>query len=278
MEQTTTIVQPPSTTTATTTMTHPTAAQSQSNVIVPQSWAEVLPEDLKGYVQNKGFKDPASVVDSYRNLEKLIGVKEKLLQVPDDLGSADMEKVWARLGRPEKPDAYSFKSEDADFDAWAKETFHKSGLTSNQAQSVVDNWNSYIEKINADMIAKQEMENNQKIDQLKKDWGSAYEQNLKIARGAGKQFGLSDEMVDAMEKSIGFAQTMNLLHQIGSKMGEGEFINGGTTSGGVLTPAQAQSRINELKMDREWGRKYIAGDVQARKEMEALVKMATGTF
>lgn len=242
----------------------------------PSEWFGGFPEDLKGYVQTKGFKDPQILADSYRNLEKMVGVKEKLVQVPDDLGSAEMEKVWNRLGRPEKPDGYGFKSADADFDAWAKDTFHKSGLTSNQAKNVVDKWNSYVEKLNADMTQKTESENAQKIESLKKEWGGAYDQNLNIAKGAAKQFGISEEMIDAMEKSIGFEPVMKMLNSIGAKVGEAEYVGGGNggSGSGILTPAQAKSEIASLTQDADFRSKLLKGDVQSKKRWESLHKMS----
>jgi hypothetical protein len=108
-------------------------------------WTNGLPDDLKGYVTTKGFKDTASVVDSYKNLEKLIGVKEKLLQVPDDLSdSKSMENVWKRLGRPEKPEDYGIKGKDEAFSKWSAEQFHKLGLNANQAKELVKNYDDYL--------------------------------------------------------------------------------------------------------------------------------------
>ena len=242
-------------------------------------WYGGFNDDLKGYVQNKGFKDPSMVVESYRNLEKLIGVKEKLVQVPDDLGSKDMDAVWNKLGRPEKPDGYGFKSEDAEFDKWTKDTFHKAGLTANQAKAVTDAWNENVKNMSAAESAKLLAENNAKIEGLKKDWGNAYEQNLNMAKQAAKQFGLDDKMVDSMEKSIGFSETMRFLNSIGAKVGEANYVssNGGSQNG-ILTPSQAQSRINELKSDKEWSIKFLKGDAQAKREWESLNKMVVGEF
>ena len=132
------------TTTATTEIAVGSTTPAAGSVPASTDWTNGFNEDLKGYTTSKGFKDPSAVVDSYRNLEKLIGVKEKLLQVPDDLGSKDMDAVWNRLGRPEKAEGYSFKGADEGFDKWAKESFHKAGLTTNQAKSVIEQYDAYV--------------------------------------------------------------------------------------------------------------------------------------
>ena len=245
-------------------------------------WFGGFQDDLKGYVQNKGFKDPAAVVESYRNLEKLVGVKEKLLQVPDDLGSKDMDAVWNRLGRPDAPDKYGFKAQDEGFDKWAKETFHKAGLTANQAKAVIENFEAFDKQLATEAEGKFKAENELKVNDLKKEWGNAFQQNVNAAKAAAKQFGLDEAMINKMEAAIGFAPVMKMLQQIGAKVGEADFVGSSSTNGGVskgiLSPAQAQAKINELITNADWSSKYINGDVQAKNEMERLSKMAVGTY
>lgn len=262
-------------TTATTETTQQTTTQQ------PTEWFGGFAEDLKGYVQNKGFKDPAALADSYRNLEKLVGVREKLLQVPDDLSSKDMDAVWNRLGRPDAPDKYSFKNQDESFDKWSKETFHKAGLTANQAKAVAESWDAFVKQSDSEFQAKLTAENEKKTAELKTEWGNAFQQNVNLAKNAAKTFGLDDAMIDKMEAAIGFAPVMKMLQTIGSKLGEANYVSQSGTNGafgGVLTPAQAQAKINELISDKDWSAKYLNGGVQQKEEMERLSKMAVGTY
>src|SRR4051812_7514574 len=70
----------------------------------PADWTAGLNEATRGFVENRGFKDPQTLADSYVNLEKLMGVpKDRLLQVPEKDDDAEgWGKVYNRLGRPEK--------------------------------------------------------------------------------------------------------------------------------------------------------------------------------
>lgn len=259
-----------------------TAAPAAGTTVEPVSWQVGLSDELKGYATPKGWKDVGSVVDSYRNLEKLVGVKEKLLQVPDDLGDAkSMENVWNRLGRPEKPEGYGFKAEDVKFDKWAKDTFHKAGMTANQAELVMKSLNDYDVTQSAEAEGTFKAQNEQKIGALKTEWGAAYEQNVNVAKAAAKQFGIDAEIVSKLEQAMGFADTMKFLQNVGSKVGEASFHTGtgaAASSNTILAPAQAKEKINSLINDKEFAKKYMAGDVQAKNEMEKLNKMAVGTY
>lgn len=260
-----------------------TAAPAEGQVQPSTDWAAGFNDELKGYVQTKGFKDPAAVVDSYRNLEKLVGVKDKLLQVPDNLGDDKaMESVWNRLGRPEKPEGYGFKATEGTekFTQWASETFHKLGLNSNQAKALMENYDKFAADEAAAAEGLNKANNEKMIGELKTKWGSAYEQNLKIANAAAQQFGIDSESLNKLESAMGFAKTMDLLNTIGSKLGEADFVSGDGKkgSGGVLTPSQAQEKLNALMQDPDWSKKYIDGGVQQRQEMENLLKMQAGTY
>ena len=43
-----------------------------------------------------------------------------------------------------------------------------------------------------------------------------------------------------------------------------------------MTREGAQSRINELKADKEWVNKYLSGNAAAKKEMTDLTMIAAG--
>lgn len=251
------------------------AAANTANAPAPTDWHGGLSEDLKGYVASKGFKDPASVVDSYRNLEKLIGVKEKLLQVPDNLGDQKaMEDVWKRLGRPEKPEEYGIKSENEKFGKWYSETAHKLGLNRNQAETLFKEYDSFVQAEQAQSEAEFKAESEKMISDIKTKWGAAFDQNINVAKQAANQFGIDTDMLNKLENSLGFAKTMDLLHTIGSKIGESDFTSGQPPKADkILTPNQARERINQLINDKDWSQKYINGGVQERQEMERLNKM-----
>ena len=76
----------------------------------PPSWTTGFTDELKGYVDAKGFKDAQSVVESYRNFEKIKGVpQERLLTLPEKDEDPSWNDVWKRLGRPDQPKDYQLE-------------------------------------------------------------------------------------------------------------------------------------------------------------------------
>src|SRR3990167_3081868 len=93
-----TTVAAPATTTADTT--------TQDTTTTP-AWTDGLPQETLGFVEKKGWKGNADVITSYQNLEKLQGVPaERIIKLPEKLEGTEMDVIYNRLGRPEKPDGY----------------------------------------------------------------------------------------------------------------------------------------------------------------------------
>jgi hypothetical protein len=113
-------------------------------------------------------------------------------------------------------------------------------------------------------------------NKLKSEWGGAFDQNVNVAKRAAQEFGVDAATIDKMESAMGFSGVMKFFNTIGSKLGEHAFVDGSGGEGfnGAMTPNAAQSRIRQLQNDGDFVKKYIAGNVDARAEMERLHKMA----
>lgn len=258
------------------------AGTSQAAASAPD-WTTGFNDEHKGFVQNKGWKAPTEMVDSYRNLEKLLGVpKEQLIQLPKDDDPASWESVHTRLGRPATPEGYKFetpKEGSPEFTKWAAEQFHKAGLSEKQAKPLLENWNNFVKG----MSEKKTQEFAGKIaadgQALKKEWGAAYDQNLDAAKRAAREFGVDAKVVDGIERSAGFAATMKFFQTIGQKLGESSYVSGNGSNSqaggnGPMTPAQAKDRINSNRGDPAFVKNYLAGNSKEKAEMERLHKFA----
>ena len=246
------------------------------------SWHDGIPDaDLRGYVQTKGFKDPASLAESYRNLEKLQGVpQDRLLKLPEKSDDPAWEQIHARLGRPEKPEGYEFKVEgDEAFAKRMSEAMFKAGVPKSAAKALEGEWNGYV----ADLI-KQDEEARKQADQvemnaLRTKWGGDFDANSEMARRAGREFGLGEAEFKAIESAMGAGKFLELFQRIGAKLGEPKSFDGGAGGGGNtfgMTREAAQSRIRALSADSEWTAKYLSGNVEAKDEMTRLQKIAAG--
>lgn len=246
------------------------------------SWLSGANEDTIGYVTNKGWKAPTDIVEGYRNLEKYVGVpQDKLLRLPDwnKADKVELDQFYNKLGRPADPKGYELplpEGDSGEFADWAKGIFHESGLTATQAKNIAAKWNEYqnsqAQKVNE--IGQQKFQEQEST--LKREWGQAFEQEVGFAKKAAKGLGLQEAQIDALQSVLGFDGLMKMMNSIGRKLGEDNFVSGGPSGDGPMTPANAKAKIQALKGDKDWVQKYLSGNIDARKEMERLQMMAVG--
>lgn len=240
-----------------------------------------LDADHLGYTQNKGWKDPADVIHSYRNLEKLHGVPaEQILKLPSDDLPTSWDPIYNKLGRPEKADGYKLPVPDGvdpGFAKTASEAFHKAGVSQKQAEALTTWWNEQAAgatKAQTDATAARDTE---QLAMLKAKWGPNLQANSAIVDKAATAFGMTSAQLEGLKAAMGPGEAMEFLHNIGSKLAtEDSFIgaDGKPTTTGGLTPAQAISKIGELRKDGEFVKRYAAGDAEAKREMARLHQIA----
>ena len=96
-----------------------------------QAWYGGYAEDIRGFVENKGWKDPSDAITGYINLEKYLGADKAgrgLVLPKDDAATDEWGQVYDRLGRPKSPDEYKLPVPDGDTGEFAKMAageFHK---------------------------------------------------------------------------------------------------------------------------------------------------------
>jgi len=245
-------------------------------------WLKGADELKVGYVQNKGWTDPAQVVDSYQNLEKLFGADKagRTVVLPGEKADkADLDAFYTKLGRPVEPKDYKIdvppEYGNAQFAEAAKIKFHELGLSSAQAEGLAQ-WNNEFIKNQVAAQSNQSAEAFQRdVAAVKTEWGAAHDQNLVIARNAAAALGWDAAKIDKVAGALGHRETMLLLHQIGSKTGESDFVSGnGTNFGGAKTPAQAKAEIQSLRQDKTFMSRYMNKDADAVKQWTRLHEYA----
>lgn len=240
-------------------------------------WDTFQDNDLKGYVANKGWKDPADLAVGYKNLEKLLGAEK--IPMPKGADDADgWSRVYDALGRPKSADDYKLPVPQGDDGAFAKLAagkFHELGLTAKQAEGLAAWYNEQgtgrMQEVQQQSAAKAEAD----MAALKSEWGNAYDENVEFGRRAAREYGLDESKLSALENALGTGEMLKLMARIGRAQGESSFVEANTAGGGFgMTPAAAQQRITALREDRAWSAKYIAGDAEARAEMQRLMSLA----
>jgi hypothetical protein len=237
-------------------------------------------EDLKGYVSNKQFKDPAALADAYRNLEKLQGVpQDRLMKLPesmyDEKGAltAEGRGIYERLGAPKDAKDYGLEApkdggDPARLAAFLKNA-HEMGLTKAQAQKLAASDSDYIQGLKTSGKEAAVANHKNQVDALTKEWGAAMESNTQIAREGKIRLGLDDAKVDALSSVLGHAETMKLLCNLGKSVSEGTFVKGGRPNA-PLEPAGAHARIQELMQDKDFGTRLMNGEAEAKATWQRL--------
>jgi hypothetical protein len=233
------------------------------------AWLPDADADAAGYIQNKKWGGPGEMLKSYRNLETVIGAPhDQILRLPKEGDDAAWAGVYDRLGRPKTAEEYEVPvpevGSDPDYVKGFKEKAHELGLNPRQVKALAEWNNSQVTGMQSKMGEDYQTSLATEQGNLRKEWGAAHDQNTAIAKHAAGKFGVAAEHVEALEKTMGYAATIKFFHNIGAKMGEGAFVSGdrgnaGASFGGVLTPGQAQQRINELRGDKDWTASYLSG-------------------
>ena len=258
------------------------AAESNGGTSAPSAWTDAIADqDLRGFVSQRGWKDPGALAESYRNLEKLTGVPhDRLLKLPADNDADGWNSVWGRLGRPETPDGYQLnvpEGASGDFAKKASAKFHELGIPAKQAQALAEWWNNEAGASMQSQMQAREQQAEIDMNGLRQEWGNSFDAEIEKGRRAVRQFGIDQPTLEKMEDALGTAEMMRLFNKIGSGLGEASFEggNGGSQTFGTSREAAA-ARINELKGDQEWTTKYLSGDASAKAEMTRLMQLAYG--
>ena len=253
-------------------------------------WFDGAPAEDVGYFQNRGWdkvdaKTAAfNAAKAHREAEKLIGAPaDKIIRLPNDPADAEaMRQVRLKLGMPTDEKGYDLSVvKHADGSAlseteaatWAKRAYTL-GLNKTDALALVND--SVKEQDASKTISATEAAGKLAAEKtaLATNWGPNYEANLFVAKQAAAALGVKPEAIAALEKTIGYAATMDMFRNIGTKIGEDKFVMSPAAGGNtVMTREQAVDRKAALMADRVWSKAYLEGDAAKLAEMTALNTM-----
>lgn len=194
------------------------------------TWFESAPDEIKGYIQNKGWDDPMKAVSSYKELEKFHGASEAdLLMLPKDPDAEGAyDPIYNKLGRPESADKYEIElpegiEVDAERLGGIKDVAHKLGLNSKQLGALIDYDAAYSQKAMEAHNEQLKIQNQADYDGLLKEWGSNSEERMELSRRglrsqlekAGIPSDQLQSIADGIEQQVGPAVTLKLFANIG---------------------------------------------------------------
>jgi len=252
---------------------------------VAKSWKEAIPEDLRNDPNISKFTELEALAKSYINATRMIG--QDKVAVPNNNSTDDQwNEVYNKLGRPESPDKYKLevKSDVVPLDDGAIKSFaenaHKLGLNNKQAQGILEFYKESMEGSVQQSRVDTETAQANAESQLRKEWGRAFDDNIKKA-GAVAKANMNPQILDMELKDgtrlgdhpeviKGFANIANLLS-------EDKLV--GTESENVSQGVDYQSEISKIVNDRSgpyWNKSHPDHDKVVQQVFTLRTMMSNG--
>lgn len=220
-------------------------------------WRSQIPEDIAGHKSLEHIQDVGSLAKSYVSAQSMIGADK--IAIPGKYATdEDWAEVDMRLGRPETPDGYNLENKlpegieaDEQMLSQFSEMAHKVGLRPNQAQSLLDWYNTTVGETTQFQAAEYEAAQQSIEKDLQREFGPAYQDSLDNAVGITAQFG-SEEMTEIMladgtrlgDNPDFIRMNVGIANFISERIGE-DTLEGVKTSG-QMTTADIQTQINDI--------------------------------
>lgn len=275
---------PTATTPATTIVTTPTVTPAAVPAVDP--WftkAGIEDKETLDWLGAKNFPEQKSQIEAHRNLEKLLGAGERIALPKDADDKAGWDKVFTRLGRPEKAEGYGLdKIEGADpvFSKTMGDVFHGAGISASQAKALTEAYTKFGATAQEQALVQMETKSAAEMEGLKAEWGAAYDEKLEAGRRVVKADGLSAEDLTALESVWGSAKMMKYFAKRGGEVAEDSSPKGTLTPSLTMTPDAAKAAIANKMVDKDFLSKFTNENPKIRQpaldEMERLQKLANG--
>lgn len=272
------------------------AAEGQAQAPEAQgqaTWYDTAPDEVKGYIQNKGWDDPIKAVTSYQELEKFRGANEKeLIRLPKDPNAEGAyDEIYNKLGRPDKPEKYSVEGiqiEGIDFNVDEdrlnvfRPVAHAAGVSQKQFEALVKADAEYNAKLFEAHQKQVQQAQEAEYKALQSEWGKNAAEREELARRGLKSIlpqGVNAEEITAkIEAAIGTAATLKLFANVGDKLAKEDKIpseSGDRPFGYTREQALADKRalMDQIKGDPKRLSEYNQGkgpDVEKLRKLTQL--------
>lgn len=157
---------------------------------------QMVPEELREHPSLSSIKDVQNLARSYVNAQRLIGADK--IPMPHNPTDEDLDNIYGRLGRPESPDGYAIEADgqilNEETVAGYQDVAHKLRLTPDQAAGVLEYYKAVSHGSMEQMQANQSEYMAKVENDLKSEWGDAYESKVVAAANVVKEFASPDMM------------------------------------------------------------------------------------
>lgn len=208
------------------------AAQGQVDNSAPDAqgqaqsvWYDSASDEVKGFIQNKGWDDPIKAVTSYQELEKFHGADPKsIIKLPKE--GEPMDAVYEKLGRPKTADEYKWEapegaSVDNNYLSTIKAAAYESGVSQKAFESLANAHAQYEAQVLEAMAKEVEQKQTAELTSLKSEWGSKFDERVELGRRFVSQNipeGMDKaQSLNAIENAIGTAAMLKLFGNASEK-------------------------------------------------------------
>ena len=262
-------------------------------------WRASLPEDIRDNPSLRDIKDVGNLAKSYLHAQKLVGMdRSKLLTVPgDDAPPEAWNEFYDKAGRPADPKDYTLPvdkvewndvvTRDENMEQWFAKTAHEAGLTPRQAEKL---FTSYVDQLKASgetTVQQMRQAYDQGVNDLKTEWGSAFEQKVAAADAVIDKLGVPGfrALLDVQVPGFGplgdHPALVKALNTVATIMGEDAVTDRSKGSSTAYAPAEAKAEIARKMGDKVFMEAYLQGDHPNHKfavdEMARLHRAAGGS-
>ena len=243
-------------------------------------WAKDFSPAAQSVIAAKKWAKPEQAVESYANLERLLGGDK--IALPKDENDPAWADVWKKLGALEKPEEYASQVKpvegtpdlDPGFVGAMSDLAAKARLTPAQWNTLVAGYQELSKAAAAEEAAGPDID--AEFAAFKAKLGAKADAFIADAQRAGMAVNMTAEESATLMSALGVERAMQIMNGLGSKFGkEAGFIEGKGPQG-QMTPEMAKVRIKDLMADAVWSRGYLGGDADKRSEMLNLQKLANG--
>lgn len=261
-------------------------APTDAPVAKTGTWIDDLSPEDRSFVSAKGWdkegKSPADILKSYRNIERLRGVDaDKLIKRPDWSNQESVAEYRKALGVPEDPTGYQNHEVVTPTGPLLAEPIaaisHRLGLPQELHAELLTATGELVTDLFQREAEEVSRRNAAELVELRREWGTRFEENNQAVSNAIARLGLSDEFVDALKIAGGEAETRRVLAKIGSQLAEHKRPADGQGGPILMTSDVAKAEIAELSSDGTFYAKMKAGDREARRRWDQLHEIAYGS-
>lgn len=237
-------------------------------------------KEISGWLANKNFADPATLVKSYRGLETeaaTLRSAANLKGYPTPTKNADGTvkpvdpaalSAWkTAMGVPESADKYDFgdlaktPGVDPGFVKLLAEELHGVHTPAALATVQAGAYERAVARHVENLIKAENEQSEAAKRQVESEWGANFQERSQLGK-RGMDFiakqvgGLTDEQWRQIERTVGTGKFMNMMWQFGSGNREMSFPSGNSNGdqGFVGGVAAAQAEYDQLMADRTNGK------------------------